>query len=131
MNKIIFLLVLSLNQNLFSQEFHQILQKQMWYVKGDLYRGDLCTLFYNKIENTSGYLLFQKDELTMQLVPTDNQFSCSYEILKDKLKLFYDIKYPAKDKVEKPGHVTLYYKIDEISTGKEYLLTPITSQDYK
>lgn len=131
MKKLILTFLLTCNFALTAQEFQEKLQKQMWYVQGDLYRSDLCRLYYNKIENTSGYLLFSKDELTMQLVPTDNQFSCSYEMLNDKLKLYYSIKYNSKDKVEKPGHVALFYKIEEISIGKEYLLTPITPQDYK
>ena len=124
---LLFSLTFSLNAN--CQDIAKQLQRQMWYVKGDLYRGQPTEIYLDKPAICSGYLIFNKTgELEMHLTETDNKFVCLYELLNDKLKLHYKVNFSSTNKSEE---VNLFYKFKELSNGKDYELIPITSVDYK
>jgi hypothetical protein len=111
-----------------AQDVFNQLQRQMWYVKGDIYKGDSCLIHIEKPQKCSGYLLFREDELEMYIEDTENRFACSYEIIRDKLRLFYTVT----DLVnKKTTNVNVYYQIAELSFGRDYRLTPINSSEFK
>jgi len=128
MRYLIFILSLAFFYNAKSQDISKQLQKQMWYVKGDIYKGDTCSIQIDKPQNCSGYLIFNKDELEMHMEGTDNRFVCIYEILNNKIKLHIKIKFTSTKKSE---DVKIFYKLLELSNGKNFELTPIAAADFK
>jgi hypothetical protein len=101
----------------------------MWYVKGDLYRGDSCSLYTEKVENCSGYLIFSPDEVEMQLEETGTKFVCSYRNLNDKIRLNFILKFTGANPTSK--EVKFYYLLKELESGKDFALIPISEKDYR
>ena len=101
----------------------------MWYVKSDIFKGDTCSIYTDKVANCSGYLVFNENEIEMNLATTDNKFSCHYEILNDNMKLTYTISYTGANKKNK--EVNIYYALKEMPFGKDFELIPIAEKDYK
>jgi hypothetical protein len=124
--KIIILFFITLLCHVRGQDLSSQLQRQMWYVKGDLYKGDTCSIHIDKPTKCSGYLLFSTDILEMYLEAADTKFACDYLIINDKLKLWYKVNYSDK---RKSDLVEIFYRV--VPDGHDFLLTSISKTDFK
>jgi hypothetical protein len=110
------------------QDMAKQLQRQMWYVKGDIYKGDTCSIHIDKTQNCTGYLIFNKEELEMHLEATGNRFVCKYQIINDKMKLHYAVQFTESKKTEQ---VEIFYRLTELRNGKDLKLIPLSHTDFK
>jgi hypothetical protein len=110
------------------QDLQGRLQKQMWYVKGDMYKGDTCSIYTDKIANCSGYLIFTKEDVEMRFESIDFKFVCAYQTLNDKIKLHYTVNYTGA--TEKTKIVNLYYRLKEKQFSNDFDLVPISDKEY-
>lgn len=102
-----------------AQDLHKQLQKNIWYLSGDLLQGGQSVLYFEKPHLFTGYVLFEDSLVHISVPESESVVDCHFELRDMEMKISYSVRYKpaAIDKM-----VQVNYLVEAL--GRDLLLRP-------